>query len=948
MKTIFSIIFIFLINSASLFAQPSTQPILRIETGMHTAIVNRISTDSANRFLLTASDDKTARLWDLSDGRLLQVFRPPIGDGNEGKLYSAALSPNGNFIALGGWTKAGENSHSIYIFDRASSRLLCRLASLPNVIHHLIFSPDGRLLSAELGAGNGVRLYETNNWQQIGSDTDYGSASYGADFDKSSGRLVTSCDDGYLRLYAVQANGLRLLSKQTAVGGKQPFSVKFSPDGTKIAVGFYNSTAVNVFSASDLSFLFAPDTTGVDNGNLGSVVWSRDGNTLLAGGRYGKSGERQLLSWSNGGRGSYREKATSNNTIMDIQPLQTGGVIYGTADPSWGIIDGNGKRTKFVTSQIADYWNMLANFKVSDDGMEIGFGYEYAGKSPKVFSLSEKTLTEKGSGKTLSPPKTDSLNITDWEDKYEPKLNGKKLELQLYEMSRSLAIAPDNQKFLLGTEWRLRLFDRNGTELWNAAVPGATWSVNISGNGKLAIVAFGDGTIRWHRMTDGKELAAFFPHKDQQRWVVWTPSGYYDTVAGGEDLIGWHVNNGKDAAADFFPVGLFRNQFYRPDVVSKILYTTDEALALKFANEEANRRNQPTTTVSQQLPPVVNIISPSDNSEVSNNTVTVRYNVRAPSGEPVTKVRFMIDGRPVEARGVGNRPVGEQTATINIPEKDSILSIVAENQYAVSDAAAVRLKWKGQAQIFKPTLYILAIGISKYQNGNLNLNYAAKDANDFVNVMMKQKGLLYKDVVVKSLTNEQATRIEILDGLYWISRETTSRDVAMVFMAGHGENDQFGQYYFLPHDTNPDKLKSTGVVFSEIENTIKNLAGKTLFFVDTCKSANVLGSGLKREVPDVTRIVNELSSAENGAVVFTASTKNQASLEDSVWNNGAFTKALVEGLSGQADRQNTGRITITMLDLYITERVKQITGGRQSPVTRKPDTVPDFPIAVKQ
>jgi len=35
-----------------------------------------------------------------------------------------------------------------------------------------------------------------------------------------------------------------------------------------------------------------------------------------------------------------------------------------------------------------------------------------------------------------------------------------------------------------------------------------------------------------------------------------------------------------------------------------------------------------------------------------------------------------------------------------------------------------------------------------------------------------------------------------------------------------------------------------------------------------------------------------------------------------------------------------------MLDLYISERVKELTGGTQSPTTAKPSTVPDFTIAI--
>ena len=60
-----------------------------------------------------------------------------------------------------------------------------------------------------------------------------------------------------------------------------------------------------------------------------------------------------------------------------------------------------------------------------------------------------------------------------------------------------------------------------------------------------------------------------------------------------------------------------------------------------------------------------------------------------------------------------------------------------------------------------------------------------------------------------------------------------------------------------------------------------------------------------------------------------------------------FTKALVEGFTGRADYRGTGRITVNMLDLYLSERVKELTGGRQTPTTAKPNTIQDFPIAVK-
>ncbi len=87
-------------------------------------------------------------------------------------------------------------------------------------------------------------------------------------------------------------------------------------------------------------------------------------------------------------------------------------------------------------------------------------------------------------------------------------------------------------------------------------------------------------------------------------------------------------------------------------------------------------------------------------------------------------------------------------------------------------------------------------------------------------------------------------------------------------------------------------------------------------------------------------------NGEGEEEVFAYSTGNQYSAEDPAWGNGAFTKAVLEGINGKADFTGKGRITINMLDLYISERVKELTKGKQTPTTTKPQTVPDFPIAV--
>jgi hypothetical protein len=162
-------------------------------------------------------------------------------------------------------------------------------------------------------------------------------------------------------------------------------------------------------------------------------------------------------------------------------------------------------------------------------------------------------------------------------------------------------VHPDGNRFVLGTEWKLRALGANRQSLWQVNAPSIVWGVNITGDGRLVVAAHGDGTIRWHRMDDGRELLALFVLKDRQNWVAWTPEGFYGATAGAFGVLRWHINRGFDAAAETVPVSAIPT-LRRPDALPVVLQEMETARALGIADMKAARRDVQIATRSANPP----------------------------------------------------------------------------------------------------------------------------------------------------------------------------------------------------------------------------------------------------------------------------------------------------------------------------------------------------------
>jgi uncharacterized caspase-like protein len=268
--------------------------------------------------------------------------------------------------------------------------------------------------------------------------------------------------------------------------------------------------------------------------------------------------------------------------------------------------------------------------------------------------------------------------------------------------------------------------------------------------------------------------------------------------------------------------------------------------------------------------------------------------------------------------------------TVILEPGNNIISVSARTENAVSQPATVYITYQTQS-LKKPNLFLLAVGVSTYADSRYNLRYADKDAKAMANLFQNQAGKLFN----------------IINGLSWL-KQTGQADVAVAFISGHGAYDQNRDYYFIPHDVDPRRLKRTGVNWQHFHDTLSSLPSKALLFVDTCHAGNVTGRARGSRDLDINKIIADLATDESGVVVMASSTGREISVEDESWGHGAFTLALIEGLSGQADYNRDGAVYITEIDNYVTDRVKALTNRKQHPTTQKPTTVRSFPLVLVQ
>jgi uncharacterized caspase-like protein len=212
------------------------------------------------------------------------------------------------------------------------------------------------------------------------------------------------------------------------------------------------------------------------------------------------------------------------------------------------------------------------------------------------------------------------------------------------------------------------------------------------------------------------------------------------------------------------------------------------------------------------------------------------------------------------------------------------------------------------------TLHVLTVGITEYPGRN-RLPFAAKDARDLARVLKDQKGKMFNDVVCETLTDGQATKQAIEAAFDRLAGRVQKGDLVIVSISGHG-NSIFGHWYFLPMGYDHFNIEKTAVADITFQSKLGRLPALTLLLLDTCRAGAAGHYNLTVPVGD--------DKKDGGLVTFASCMPGEFSHESARWENGAFTKALVEGLLGKADANGDGVVTLAELEAYVSNRTEQL------------------------
>jgi WD40 repeat protein len=851
------------------------------------------------------------KLWDIVTGKVIRHLM------NAGSVNALAFSPNGELLLT------GDRDGLAQIWDVSTGQELRRLKGHEDRINSVAFSPDGHLVATG-SDDQTARIWDAKSGAQLnvlnGHAKDVNTVAFLPD-----GRLVTSGDDATVRIW----NAIQGAEKEKFEGpaGSDP-KVACSPDGQLLAIGSDSSIQLlEITSGQTITTIREPGKL------INSFAFSPDGKQLVS------------VGWEDGTLMNIRFwDVTTGKETKNIKGHKGGINSVAFSRDGTLMITGSDDRTALL-------WNPSNGQQVQEF---IGHG-----------DSSATALSPDGKIALTGGPDSDGILWDVASGKIKRKLIGHT------ELVSAVAFSADGKLALTGSaDNTARLWDVDtGREIRRFI--GHTSDVNavaFSQDGQLILTGSSDCTMRIWKRDSETEVSSMISLTDGT-WVIVTPDGRFDTN-NLEQIKGLHWVMPDDPFTPLSPE-IFMRPLFEPRLLPRLLAKDH----FRDASIADLNRVQPKVTITS-----VRKDGP-DTAEVTVEVEDVERRFqreKTPVVESGAKdLRLFRDGQLINYRD-GDLLGKQQSATtgcepiagsakkckavfehVRLPQQEGVkeveFSAYAFNTSDVkSDTSRCPFTYAPGPVLRRGRVYLINVGVSKYENPAWNLAFSASDAHlvsdtvsarlratkeydDVVDVLLTSEEIVIngQSVLKKNATKENFRKVlRLLAGEKFSPEElsdiagadrvekATPEDIVLIFFSSHGYRDT-ERFYLFPYDTGPGEGRDPEAVIprsissDDLYLWLRDVdAGNMVLIIDACHAAAAVKSGDFKPGPMGSRGMGQLAYDKGMRILAATQPDTTAAEVNDIGNqrkiqHGLLTYALVEdGLVERKANSNDDKVIL--------------------------------------
>lgn len=343
--------------------------------------------------------------------------------------------------------------------------------------------------------------------------------------------------------------------------------------------------------------------------------------------------------------------------------------------------------------------------------------------------------------------------------------------------------------------------------------------------------------------------------------------------------------------------------------------------------------------------PVISFWRYQEGQIVTDGEIVLPFEIH--DGAGLAHVGVTLNGRPLPLsptdKGPDRREANRYNIAIKLDPGPNKIEVTAISFDGGSLTRSLSLSYTGgQSQV-----WAAVIGISRYEDSSLRLQYADTDADAIATYLRTEAGVPADHVLV--LKNEEAVRRRVIETIGdWLPRQAEENDTVILYFAGHGARAEDPgstdglEKYLLPYDASTKSYNSTAINFEELMRQVARIrAARIILVLDTCFSGAAAGG---RTVFDPLlrsrSVLNDdfligLAGEGTGTVLLMASKANELAFEPPDLGHGVFTYYFLESLRGHGDARpfgnGDGLVSVEEAYLYVSRKVQEKTRRAQNP-----------------